>query len=92
MGVDICDLRIAIGGKEIVHGVDLSIGDGERVGLIGSSGSGKSMIARAMLGLLPPDVTVAGSVMLGGSEVTTARWPICAAGIRAWSSRIRAHH
>ena len=72
MGVDICDLRIAIGGKEIVHGVDLSIGDGERVGLIGSSGSGKSMIARAMLGLLPPDVTVAGSVMLGGSEVIGA--------------------
>lgn len=72
MGVDIRDLRIAIGGKEIVHGVDLSIGDGERVGLIGSSGSGKSMIARAMLGLLPPDVTVAGSVMLGGSEVIGA--------------------
>ena len=72
MGVDIRGLRIAIGGKEIVHGVDLSIGDGERVGLIGSSGSGKSMIARAMLGLLPPDVTVAGSVMLGGSEVIGA--------------------
>ena len=72
MGVDIRDLRIAIGGKEIVHGVDLSIGDGERVGLIGSSGSGKLMIARAMLGLLPPDVTVAGSVMLGGSEVIGA--------------------
>lgn len=72
MGVDIRDLRIAIGGKEIVHGVDLSIGDGERVGLIGSSGSGKSMIARAMLGLLPPDVTVTGSVMLGGAEVIGA--------------------
>ena len=72
MGVDIRDLHIAIGGKEIVHGVDLSIGDGERVGLIGSSGSGKSMIARAMLGLLPPDVMVTGSVMLGGAEVIGA--------------------
>lgn len=72
MGVDIRDLRIAIGGKEIVHGVDLSIGDGERVGLIGASGSGKSMIARAMLGLLPPDVMVTGSVMLGGAEVIGA--------------------
>ena len=72
MGVDIRDLRIAIGGKEIVHGVDLSIGDGERVGLIGSSGSGKSIIARAMLGLLPPDVMVTGSVMLGGAEVIGA--------------------
>lgn len=72
MGVDIRDLRIAIGGKEIVHGVDLSIGDGERVGLIGASGSGKSMIARAMLGLLPPDVMVTGSVMLGSAEVIGA--------------------
>lgn len=72
MGVDIRDLRIVIGGKEIVHGVDLSIGDGERVGLIGASGSGKSMIARAMLGLLPPDVMVTGSVMLGGAEVIGA--------------------
>ncbi|WP_419496894.1 ABC transporter ATP-binding protein [Bifidobacterium pullorum] len=72
MGVDIRDLRIAIGSKEIVHGVDLSIGDGERVGLIGASGSGKSMIARAMLGLLPPDVMVTGSVMLGGAEVIGA--------------------
>lgn len=72
MGVDIRDLRIAIGGKEIVHGVDLSIGDGERVGLIGASGSGKSMIARAMLGLLPPDVMVTGSVMLSGAEVIGA--------------------
>lgn len=72
MGVDIRDLCIAIGGKEIVHGVDLSIGDGERVGLIGASGSGKSMIARAMLGLLPPDVMVTGSVMLGGAEVIGA--------------------
>ena len=72
MGVDIRDLRIAIGGKEIVHGVDLLIGDGERVGLIGASGSGKSMIARAMLGLLPPDVMVTGSVMLGGAEVIGA--------------------
>ena len=72
MGVDIRDLCIAIGGKEIVHGVDLSLGDGERVGLIGASGSGKSMIARAMLGLLPPDVMVTGSVMLGGAEVIGA--------------------
>lgn len=72
MGVDIRGLRIAIGGQEIVHGVDLTVGDGERVGLIGSSGSGKSMIARAMLGLLPPDVAVSGSISLGGTEVVGA--------------------
>lgn len=65
MGVEVRGLRIAIGGREIVHGVDLIIGDGERVGLVGSSGSGKSMIARAMLGLLPADAAVTGSVTVG---------------------------
>lgn len=65
MGVEVRGLRIAIGGREIVHGVDLTIGDGERVGLVGSSGSGKSMIARAMLGLLPADAAVTGSVTVG---------------------------
>lgn len=65
MGVEVRGLRIAIGGREIVHGVDLIIGDSERVGLVGSSGSGKSMIARAMLGLLPADAAVTGSVTVG---------------------------
>lgn len=65
MGVEVRGLRIAIGGREIVHGVDLTIGDGERVGLVGSSGSGKSMIARAILGLLPADAAVTGSVTVG---------------------------
>lgn len=72
MGVDVRGLRIAVDGREIVHGVDLSIADGERVGLIGSSGSGKSMIARALLGLLPPRMDVSGSVSLGGVEVVGA--------------------
>lgn len=72
MAVEISGLRIAIGGRDIVHGVDLSIGDGERVGLIGSSGSGKSMIARAMLGLLPVQAEASGSIRLDGTEVVGA--------------------
>ena len=53
MSVDVRGLKITIGGKPIVSDADMTIADGERVGLIGSSGSGKSMIAKAMLGLLP---------------------------------------
>ena len=72
MSVSIRDLNIAINDKPIVHGVDLDIADGERVGLVGSSGSGKSMIAKAMMGLLPSTARVEGSVELGGKQIVGA--------------------
>lgn len=72
MSAVIRHLNIAINGKPIVDDVDLNIADGERVGLVGSSGSGKSMIARAMMGLLPATAQVTGSVELGGTQVIGA--------------------
>lgn len=72
MSAVIRHLNIAINGKPIVDDGDLDIADGERVGLVGSSGSGKSMIARAMMGLLPATAQVTGSVELGGTQVIGA--------------------
>lgn len=72
MSAVIRHLNIAINGKPIVDDVDLDIVDGERVGLVGSSGSGKSMIARAMMGLLPATAQVTGSVELGGTQIVGA--------------------
>ena len=72
MSAVIRHLNIAINGKPIVDDVDLDIADGERVGLVGSSGSGKSMIDRAMMGLLPATAQVTGSVELGGTQVIGA--------------------
>ena len=72
MSAVIRHLNIAINGKPIVDDVDLDIADGERVGLVGSSGSGKSMIARAMMGLLPATAQVTGSVELGGTQIVGA--------------------
>lgn len=72
MSAVIRHLNIAINGKPIVDDVDLDIADGERVGLVGSSGSGKSMIARAMMGLLSATAQVTGSVELGGTQVIGA--------------------
>lgn len=72
MSAVIRHLNIAINGKPIVDDVDLDIADGERVGLVGSSGSGKSMIARAMMGLLPATAQVTGSVELGGTQIGDA--------------------
>ena len=65
MSVTVRDLNIAIGGAPIVRGVDLDIADAQRVGLVGASGSGKSMISKAMLGLLPTHAVVSGSVVMG---------------------------
>ncbi len=72
MSAVIRHLNIAINGKPIVDDVDLDIADGERVGLVGSSGSGKSMIARAMMRLLPATAQVTGSVELGGTQIVGA--------------------
>lgn len=72
MSVSIRNLNIVIDGMPIVHDVDMDIADGERVGLIGSSGSGKSMIAKSIMGLLPLSAQVSGSIDMGGTEIVGA--------------------
>ena len=62
----VSDLRVAFGRprREVLHGISFAIGSGERVGLIGESGSGKSVTALAVLGLLTETAQVSGSVRL----------------------------
>src|SRR3954451_4628530 len=64
----VTDLTVSVRDTTLVDGVDLTIGRGERVGLIGESGSGKSLTALAVMGLLPEDVTATGSVRLAGVD------------------------
>ncbi|MFG1694811.1 ABC transporter ATP-binding protein [Nonomuraea sp. NPDC049309] len=59
-------------GHELIHGLSFALGPGERLGLIGESGSGKSLTALAVLGLLPPGLTAHGSVLLSGTQVVGA--------------------
>jgi oligopeptide/dipeptide ABC transporter ATP-binding protein len=55
---------------DVIDDLDLRIGRGEVVGLVGESGCGKSMLARAAIGLLPVSARIArGSVQLDGSEL-----------------------
>jgi peptide/nickel transport system ATP-binding protein len=61
-------LDVTVRDKTLVHGVDLTVGQGERVGLIGESGSGKSLTALGVMGLLPEDVNARGSVRLSGVD------------------------
>jgi len=55
-----------------VRGVSFDLIAGERVGLVGESGCGKTTTILAMLGLLPPSATVAGEVLLDGTSVLAA--------------------
>lgn len=73
MTLEITDLTIDIRGRRVVDGVSLALGDGERLGLIGESGSGKSLTALAVLGLLPRGAIVGGSVVLDGRELVGLR-------------------
>ena len=49
--VDVVNARKAYGGVEVIHGVSLSIADGEFVTLVGPSGCGKSTLLRMIAGL-----------------------------------------
>ncbi len=67
------NLEVRAGGRTLVSGVSFAIDAGERVGLIGESGSGKSLTALAVLGLLPEAMATTGSILLDGQQVVGAR-------------------
>ncbi|NPV20199.1 ABC transporter ATP-binding protein [Bradyrhizobium aeschynomenes] len=71
--VEISNLTIRFTGERTVHAVNdvsLSLGDGEVLGLLGESGSGKSVTMRALMRLLPKKRTqISGSVRVMGRDV-----------------------
>jgi len=67
--LNISNLDVRYGAKLVVKALSLQIRAGEAVGVIGESGSGKSMTALAILGLLPPEATVTGSIRYRDAEL-----------------------
>ena len=55
-----------------VRDVSFTVAPGERLGLIGESGSGKSVTAFAIIGLLPAGLTATGSIVLDGTQIVGA--------------------
>jgi peptide/nickel transport system ATP-binding protein len=72
MSLEVTDLVIEIDGVRVVDGLTFRVADGERLGIIGESGSGKSLTALALLGLLPDGAAASGSIRLNGREVIGA--------------------
>jgi len=83
--LDVRGLAVAYGGIQAVKGIDLAVGDGELVCLIGANGAGKTTTLKGICGLLP---VRSGIVRYAGEEITgrpafTLRRSIC----HCWRSR-----
>ena len=71
--LEVAGLTVRSGSGALVRDVSFSLQPGERLGLIGESGSGKSLTSLAVTGLLPDSLVSSGSVLLDGHQVVGAR-------------------
>lgn len=67
--LEVVGLTVAIDGTELLHDISFALSPGERLGFIGGSGSGKTLTALAVAGLLPEEAEVRGSIRLGDTEL-----------------------
>ncbi len=69
--LEVRDLRVAFGGKEVVHGIDFSIHPGEKLALVGESGSGKTVTALSLVRLVQ-NAQLSGSAKLAAADGASA--------------------
>jgi len=71
--LEVSDLHVSFPGEEgridAVRGVNYAVADGEVLAIVGESGSGKSVSSLAVIGLLPDQARVRGSIRLRGKEL-----------------------
>ncbi len=69
-------LNAYYGKSHVLHGVDLDVGEGEIVALLGRNGSGRSTMAKAIMGLVTTtgDVRFKGRLLSGMAPHQIARW------------------
>ena len=74
--LEVSDLTVTLdtprGAADALRGVDLRLAPGQTLGLVGESGCGKSMLALAVMGLLPPSAQVRGSIRFRHQELVGA--------------------
>ena len=64
---EVRNLSAAYGQSEVLHGIDLSVGRGEIVVLVGRNGMGKSTLMKSLIGVMPAR---SGQIFVDGTEVT----------------------
>jgi ABC-type Fe3+/spermidine/putrescine transport system ATPase subunit len=64
-GLDVSGVEKSYGATKVLHGVDLSVDNGEIVALLGPSGSGKTTLLSLVAGFIQPD---AGRIRIGGKD------------------------
>ena len=67
--LQVSNLKIAFGTKNVVDGISFAIQAGQTLGLVGESGSGKSATSLALLRLLPPTASVSGSILFDSQSL-----------------------
>jgi peptide/nickel transport system ATP-binding protein len=67
--LDVQDLTVRVGSVEVVHQISFALQAGQRTGLIGESGSGKTLTALAIMGLLPEGLLASGRVFHRGRDL-----------------------
>ena len=70
-------LSLTLDGRPLLQDLSLTLQAGEVLGLVGASGSGKSLTALALMGLLPEGARLSGSLRLDGKDLLSlseARW------------------
>jgi peptide/nickel transport system ATP-binding protein len=68
------ELKVAIGDANVLRGASIEVEPGEVRGLVGESGAGKSMLGRAVLGLLPANATIlSGHIAFEGRDLLGMR-------------------
>ena len=67
--LEVEQLTVRVGSIDVVRGISFALAAGQRTGLIGESGSGKTLTALAIMGLLPDALSASGRVLYHGRDV-----------------------